>query len=368
MNKTKDLLIRIREAVKAEKMQLDAELIDNVTHIVKGELHSNRISFSTERYLDLFNTLTQVREDYINSAQDTAAALLYLDALILCVSMISSSIISFAMNVLISKDYWEYKHRDELEDPEIRDVIEHIGKTKKIQVFNYDFVDKYITLPVEVFLDETCGMFYVPYRNRKMYFPKSWQEAEVVHYYQCIMMEQDQRSPHCYDHEGFGVLPGDVVVDAGVAEGNFALDVIDRAQKLYLIEADEKWIEALEKTFASDMDKVQIIHGYLSDETSGDNVCLDQLFAEQPINYVKMDIEGYEKQALSGAKKVMGEAENLRCAVCTYHCYEDEGLIRKQLQDYGFETEVSGGYMFPELTMETLVDAQLRRGLMFGRK
>lgn len=363
MSKIKDLLVRIRAAVKAGTMQADDALIDEITYVVKGELDSNQINFSTEQHRELFITINQLREDYSGSAKDTAAALLYFDALILCVGTISP-----VADTLISKEYWEYKHRGELEDPEIRDVIEHIGKTKKIQIYNYDFADEYVTLPVETALDETCGMFYVPYRSRKMYFPKGWKEADVVHYYKWVMMEQDRRSPHCYEHEGFGVMPGDVVVDAGVAEGNFALNVIDKAQKLYLIEADERWIEALEKTFASDMDKVQIIRGFLSDETTGDNVCLDQLFAEQPINYVKMDIEGYEKKALAGAKKVMGEAENLRCAICTYHFYEDEGLIRNQLQEYGFETEVSGGYMFPDMTMEALVEAQLRRGLMFGRK
>ncbi|MDE6714207.1 MAG: FkbM family methyltransferase [Lachnospiraceae bacterium] len=363
MSKVKDLLIRIREAVKTGTMQADAALIDKITHIVKAELDNNKFSFSKEQCRDLFITINQLREDFSNSMQDTAAALLYFDALILCVNTISTAIYA-----LISKEYWEYKHQTELGDPEIRDVIEHIGKTNQIQVFNYDFVEEYKTLPVEVFSDESCGMFYVPYRNRRMYFPKGWQEADVVYYYKWVMMEQDQRSPHCYDHEDYGVLQGDVVVDAGVAEGNFALNVIDKVKKIYLIEADERWIEALEKTFASDMDKVEIIRGFLSGETSGDNVCLDQLFAEQPVNYVKMDIEGYEKQALSGAKKVIGQAENIRCAVCTYHFYEDEELIRKQLQDYGFETEVSKGYMFPDITMEELIDARLRRGLIFGRK
>lgn len=363
MGKIKDLLVRIRAAVKAGTMRADAALIDEITFVVKGELDAKKINFSTEQYRNIFITVNQLREDYSNSAQDTASALLYFDALILCAGMITS-----AADALISKEYWEYKHQKELEDPEIRDVIEHIGKTKKIQIYNYDFADEYVTLSVEVSLDETCGMFYVPYRGRKMYFPKGWKEADVVHYYKWIMMEQDKRSPHCYDHEGYGVSEGDVVVDAGVAEGNFALNVIDKAKKIYLIEADERWVEALAKTFASDMDKVQIIRGFLSDETSGDSVCLDQLFAEQPINYIKMDIEGYEKQALSGAKKVMGGAEHLRCAVCTYHNYEDEGLIGKQLRAYGFETEVSRGYMFPEMTMESLAAAELRKGLMFGRK
>lgn len=364
MSKIKDLLVRIRVAVKAGKMPADTALIDEITFIVKGELSTKKINFSEEQSRDIIITINQLREDYSGSAQDTAAALLYFDALILCIGSMSSA----TSDALISKEYWEYKYQNKLDDPEIREVIEHIDKTKKIQIFNYDFADEYATLPVEVLSDESCGMFYVPYRGRKMYFPKGWKETDIVSYYRSIMLEQDQRSPHCYDHKGYGVMEGDVVVDAGVAEGNFALDVIDKVQKLYLIEADERWVEALKKTFASDLDKVQIIHGFLARETSGEYVCLDQLFADQPINYVKMDIEGCEKQALSGARKVMGEAKNIRCAICTYHFYEDEELIGQQLREYGFETEVSKRYMFPEITMEAVVSAKLRRGIMFGRK
>jgi 16S rRNA A1518/A1519 N6-dimethyltransferase RsmA/KsgA/DIM1 with predicted DNA glycosylase/AP lyase activity len=45
------------------------------------------------------------------------------------------------------------------------------------------------------------------------------------------------------------VAEGDVVVDAGAAEGNFALSVIDKASKVYIIEGDAGWCEALRQTF-----------------------------------------------------------------------------------------------------------------------
>ena len=109
MSKIKDLLTRIRAAVKTGKMHADAALIDEITHVVKGELDTNKINFSTEQYRDLFITINQLKEDYSNSTQDTSAALLYFDALILCVGMISP-----VTDALISKEYWEYKHRNEL--------------------------------------------------------------------------------------------------------------------------------------------------------------------------------------------------------------------------------------------------------------
>lgn len=56
MSKIKDLLVRIRTAVKAGTMQADAALIDEITYVVKGELDSNQINFSTEQHRELFIT------------------------------------------------------------------------------------------------------------------------------------------------------------------------------------------------------------------------------------------------------------------------------------------------------------------------
>lgn len=42
-------------------------------------------------------------------------------------------------------------------------------------------------------------------------------------YYRYILLEQDEKSPHRYLTSEFDVSEGDVVVDVGVAEGNFLI-------------------------------------------------------------------------------------------------------------------------------------------------
>lgn len=119
------------------------------------------------------------------------------------------------------------------------------------------------------------------------------------------------------------------MVDVGAAEGIFALDVIEMAGKIYLIEADEMWVEALRQTFRDYEDKVQIICGFLDSVSEGNRVSMDEIFEEEEINYIKMDIEGYEKPALLGAENTLRKSENLRCAICVYHCREDENGLTK---------------------------------------
>lgn len=286
-----------------------------------------------------------------------------IDALILCVDMISPVIYK-----LINGDYWRYKHQKDADNPEIAEIIEYIDKEHEISPISYGYVKEYDEYPVEICFDRDCGMCYVPYKGRRMFFPINWDEKRIADYYRTILIEQDIRSPHCYHSEACGVKDGDVVVDVGAAEGIFSLDCIDKVSKIYLIEADEDWIEALKQTFRDDGEKVQIIYGFLDSFQRDGHVSLDGLFGQEEINYIKMDIEGAEQAALAGAGKVLEKGKNLRCAICTYHCSGDEKNIRDILERYGFVTETSRGYMCPIWTMEAYLDAEIRRGLVFGRK
>ena len=51
-------------------------------------------------------------------------------------------------------------------------------------------------------------------------------------------------SPHCYKIQTEEFI-GKTVFDCGVAEGNFALDIIDFVEKIYLVECDKGWLKAL---------------------------------------------------------------------------------------------------------------------------
>ena len=144
--------------------------------------------------------------------------------------------------------------------------------------------------------------------------------------------------------------------------------MIDMARKVYLIEADAGWVEALEQTFRDDMDKVEIIYKYLSSQSNEQNITIDEINGMDKVNYIKMDIEGYEKDALSGALHTLQENGNIRCAICAYHCKEDEQWITEKLQSNGFVTDVSRGYICPNWIVAAYLEAELRRGIVFGRK
>jgi 16S rRNA A1518/A1519 N6-dimethyltransferase RsmA/KsgA/DIM1 with predicted DNA glycosylase/AP lyase activity len=72
--------------------------------------------------------------------------------------------------------------------------------------------------------------------------------------------------------DSFGVSEGDIVVDVGAAEGNFALSVVEKANKVYIIEGNAAWCDALRQTFLPYKEKVEIIQKFLSDVADDDHV------------------------------------------------------------------------------------------------
>ncbi|GBR74074.1 methyltransferase FkbM family protein [Candidatus Termititenax aidoneus] len=215
--------------------------------------------------------------------------------------------------------------------------------------------------------DSSCGLNYVLHENKKMYFPRSWDKSYTQYYYSSLLAEQDTASPHLYLTDNFQAQNGDVIVDVGTAEGNFALSVIDKAQKLYLFETDKQWLEALEKTFAPWQDKVTIVNKYVSDRNNANCVTLDSFFSGEKINFLKADIEGAELQMLNGAKNLLAKSTKLRLVLCTYHKQDDAELFNSILTAQNFKTEFSSGYMLiPGLP--NFKPPYLRRGVIRATK
>ena len=213
-------------------------------------------------------------------------------------------------------------------EKDIQNIVKYL-ETNRLDVFNYEFAEKYMNLNPEIFFDEDVNMFYVMHFGRKMYMARKLDtKQKVLKYYQSLCVEQDTESPHLYLDEQFTVGKGDIVVDVGVAEGNFSLQIIDEVSKIYMIETDEEWIEALRLTFASYTEKVVIINKFISDYVLGNTDSLDNLI-EDKVNFIKMDIEGCECEALSGAKKLVEKSDRIKCAICAYHRDNDEVQIEK---------------------------------------
>lgn len=277
------------------------------------------------------------------------------------------------LECLIDNKYYFYK-RSILEryknsaDVEIRRIIDYL-KFHSLDVFNYEFVEKYENFEPDVFKDDVSGLYYVLHDGKKMFFSREYGDIDSVkRYYKSICLEQDIESPHRYLSDNFKVNKGDVVIDVGVAEGNFALNVIDIVKRIYLIEADPLWIEALRYTFKPYKDKVVIIGKYATSYNEGDFSTIDSVIDEK-IDFIKMDIEGYEWDALNGAIDTIKNSENIRIAACCYHSDFDQVLIEDFFDKNEFKYSTTSGYMwFPSTCRQSTVSTKLNRGIVRGIK
>jgi hypothetical protein len=260
-----------------------------------------------------------------------------------------------------------YSDLPEKLSPEIESVLNYL-KNKPMTVLPYDFQDKYIAENIEVFKDEVKGLPYVLLNGKRLYFKKRWGNRKIRTLYNTLLKEQDLQSPHRYLSEQFRFEEGDVLVDAGVAEGNFALSIVEIASRIVLFEADKEWIEPLNATFEPWKDKVVIVNKYVSDITNATNITLDDYFtSEEKVSFLKIDVEGAESRLLKGSHRILSESKSLRLAICTYHKQEDEKEFKEILSKYGYTTSHSNGYMLYYYDKK-LKAPYLRRGLIRAEK
>jgi precorrin-6B methylase 2 len=257
----------------------------------------------------------------------------------------------------------DLRNNQTVEKIEIVDFLTH----NPWSVFPYNFIKKYNRKDTIVYTDNDCGMKYVLQDNKKLYFKNNWKNKKVQKYYNNLLIEQDIDSPHRYEYSDFHVQKGDIVVDVGVAEGNFALSIIEEAKRVYLFEVDENWIDALKMTFAPWKEKVIIVNKYVSDTNDNNCIRLDDFFKGEQINFLKADVEGAELQLLKGAKIILSTQKSMKIAICTYHKQNDVENLNQMLMNYDFHTEFSKGYMI-FLHDKTLAPPYLRKGLIRATK
>lgn len=229
---------------------------------------------------------------------------------------------------------------------EIQEAIRFL-KTHRFSPLPYFWSLQYDNFTTEIFFDEKFSFHYIIFEGKKLYFPKHYSQFQILWTMRGILKEQDKNSAHCYHTDEFQVENGSIVIDGGVAEGSFSLLIIEKIKKLYLIECQPEWIEALQLTFHPWKDKVEIIGKYLSDTNSENTVSVDSFVEiKQKENYfVKFDIEGYEMKAFQGMKKFFDETKNLKMCVCTYHHEEDAENIYKYLTNKGLNCKFSNSYI-----------------------
>ncbi|MBR4151677.1 MAG: hypothetical protein IKT98_01815 [Selenomonadaceae bacterium] len=276
----------------------------------------------------------------------------------------------------LQKSFWllqqlMIKKYEDFDDPAIQETLEY-WKTHELSVFN-----QHVQMGTgdRVFFDSECDLPYVYFKTvdgdyRKMYYPRNYQFSlrNGEKFVRNLMTEQLPTSPHLYIKDDHKICAGDIVIDAGVCEGNFALRYIDLCSKMYLFEADSKWIEPLNQTFKDYRDKVEIIPRFVSNVTGGENITIDDALPNlrgEKI-FIKMDIEGAEPLALRGAKRILTN-NFVKASICSYHKEYDLIKIKSIMQSYGYKTSTSNGWMVFIWDPHIWDTADFRKGIVYAK-
>ena len=264
-------------------------------------------------------------------------------------------------------NYYDVTKTNPIENRDVNSVISFLRRNP-LHIYPYDFIYNYKSDNVNIFKDPSTELNYVYLGNKKLFYPEGWSSENIQYSHSFSCLEQDKQSPHSYRDESINYGPNDVVVDAGTAEGNFSLEIVDKVKKVYLFECSDGWQKPLKKTFEPWGDKVEIIPLKLSSTEELSSTTLDRFFEnKEPPTILKIDVDGDEKSLLEGAKNLLKNLDYLRIALCIYHKINDELEFTHLLQNLNFTVKTSQGYMIFYLD-EPLQEPYLRRALLFASK
>jgi hypothetical protein len=233
--------------------------------------------------------------------------------------------------------------------------------------FPYSYVFEYDYNKIKVFRDNLNGLFYVIHQGKRLYYTRKFQsENEVKESYNNVLIEQAEKSPHDYINDNFRVEENDIVLDIGAEAGNFSLEIVEIASKLYIIEPDIDWIEALNKTFDPWKEKVRIINKFVSNIDNDKCITLESILGENHVNFIKMDVEGMEPIIIKNSEKILINNTKIKLAICCYHKKDDAKTIEKLLTGFNFKCSLSDGYML--YIHNYLTPPYFRKGLIRAQK
>ena len=208
--------------------------------------------------------------------------------------------------------------------------------------------------PVTAACDDATGLPFVRHHGRQLFFPKEWSLQKTASAYRQYIEVDNflgegyaRKAPHQYQADGFRVQAGDVVVDAGAAEGLFALDVMNLARRVYLIEPSSPWQAPLQATFAPFGEKAVCIFQAAAATEAAGRMRIATLLERDPAPgwFIKMDIEGDELAVLEDLVPRLPAKVTFRFACCVYHRQPDAERVQALFARHGFQTEFSDGYM-----------------------
>ena len=176
-----------------------------------------------------------------------------------------------------------------------------------------------------------------------------------------LMLEQ--AGGDIYEQGRVSVHDSDVVIDVGAHLGTFTRIALQRgARQIVAIEPDPVNAACFNRTFADEIadQRVRLIEaaawhspgslqfevgeasqtGHVTGSHTANSVAvravtLDRLVAELAlgrVDFIKMDIEGAERHALAGARKLLSTYQP-RLAICIYHAPDDPDVVPRVIRE-----------------------------------
>jgi len=254
-----------------------------------------------------------------------------------------------------------YLKETQILDSELKSALSFY-ESNEIQTFPYEFPNKYRTTPQEIYKDDLAS--YCLINEHKMYFKKDWSEESCKAYLKTLFIEQDPESPHAYCSDKFKLESDEILIDVGTAEGFFTFLNIENTKEIYAFEMDPKWTDVLKIGFKNKEDKIKLFSGKLGNNNTNGNYKLDDIkeLYNQKL-FIKIDVEGSEREVFEGMKNLLLENEQIKIAVCTYHKKNDAQEFEAYFKSLGFQTEFSKGYMLYRFAKD-LNEPFLRKGVL----
>ena len=200
------------------------------------------------------------------------------------------------------------------------------------------------------------GVIHYQSEIRHQLLELGFAEENIINYGKVIF---DLVKKQYFDLPYLSHVEDEVFVDAGVLNGFSSQEFVkwagDKFLHIYCFEPDKKNFPKCESNLADliAQQKLTIIPKgvwdkaeRLSFSSSGDGashvgegddyidvVTLDEALAGKKVTFIKMDIEGSEKRALMGARKIISE-QHPKLAISIYHKYEDIVELPELIMSY----------------------------------
>lgn len=264
-------------------------------------------------------------------------------------------------------DHYARHEADAIQYQKELDYLKQVG-----HFCNFPYRPLQENIAIETGFDKNFGVAYVIHKNKRLYFHEDLSEKEAEETYRNYLFVEKllgkddiEGAPHQYQSQCVHVDNGDVVFDIGAAEGLFALDQVDNASHVVIVESDPKWIKPLNQTFAPYGNKVTIIQKFVSATDTETTISLESLLSniDYRTAFVKMDIEGFELQSISSAERVLKQKKGTKLAVASYHKQHDADELKSIFDSLDYYSEFSSGYMLFNL-YDIPIPPYFRKGIV----